>query len=425
VTVGGQAAPVTSIGYEGTPFPTQGLVFTVPPGAPGSSVDVTVTTASGSVTVTGAFHYVAATKFYPLTATLQQGIYDPNRNVYYFTDQTKIQVFSASTGQWLSPITLPNVTAQTQLVGLSLLPDGSKMAVADFGDETVYVLDPTQPNSAQEFPVLADDEGIASPCGLAIAANGLVYYASADINGTGANAFHVLDTVTGVTTDIPEIVNGGGLSDDFDRVFLSPDGTRAYSNAGGSPFWMDTGTDVVTYPSLSLLGPGSPDFAMSADGTTFAADGYLTDAYLNPFSMVAYIDRELFFPTAVYGQKLSKDGALLFQPLTDGIDVLDSQGGRLLYRVQLPIQISNTYDALVSDGDDTLVAITNGGIAFIDLSSLPLPQTRHDKTEAASRRAPGATRLQTKRKGIPRSNVPRLRYRDDSKATRQSQRRLP
>jgi hypothetical protein len=427
VTVGGQAAPVTSVGYEGTPFPTQGLVFTVPPGTPGSSVDVTVTTANGSVTASGAFHYVAATKFYPLTATLQQGVYDSNRNVYYFTDQTKIQVFSLTTGQWLSPITLPNVTAQTQFVGLSLLPDGSKMAVADFGDETIYVLDPTQPNSAQEFPVLPDDEGIASPCGLAIAANGLVYYASADINGTGANAFHVLDTATGVTMDIPEIVNGG-LSDEFDRVFLSPDGTRAYSNAGGSPFWMDTGTDLATYPSLSLLGPGSPDFAMSADSTTFAADGYLTDAYLNPFSMVAYIDRELFFPTAVYGQKLSKDGALLFQPLTDGIDVLDSQSGRLLYRIQLPIQISNTYDALVSDGkDDTLVAITNGGIASIDLSSLPLPQTRHDKTDFASHRALGTTRSQTKpmQKGIPRSNAPRLHYRDDYRAARQSQLWLP
>jgi hypothetical protein len=166
------------------------------------------------------------------------------------------------------------------------------LAVADFGDETIYVLDPAAPNSAQEYSVPAADAGLASPCGLAIAANGLVYYSSADTNGTGANAFHVLDTATGVTTDIPEIVNGGGLADDYDRVFLSPDGTLAYSSAGGFPFWMDTTTDAVTYPSLSLLGPVSPDFAMSADGSTFAADGYLTDAYLNPFSMIAYTDRE-------------------------------------------------------------------------------------------------------------------------------------
>jgi hypothetical protein len=79
----------------------------------------------------------------------------------------------------------------------------------------------------------------------------------------------------------------------------------------------------------------------------------------------------------LYGEKLSPDGTMLFQPTTDGIDVLDARLGILLERIALPIALSPNYDALVSDGkDNVLVAITgaNGnGIAVIDLTSIPEP----------------------------------------------------
>ena len=79
----------------------------------------------------------------------------------------------------------------------------------------------------------------------------------------------------------------------------------------------------------------------------------------------------------VYGEKLSPNGSLLFQPTTSGIDVVDARLGNLLTRISLPVNLSPNYDALVSDGkDNVLVAITgtNGdGIAVIDLSSIPEP----------------------------------------------------
>jgi hypothetical protein len=75
VTIGGQSAHVTAVytsaPIEPYPFPANGLQFTIPAGTAGTAVDVTVTTPSGSTTATGAFHYTAATDFYPVTANLQ------------------------------------------------------------------------------------------------------------------------------------------------------------------------------------------------------------------------------------------------------------------------------------------------------------------------------------------------------------------
>jgi hypothetical protein len=163
---------------------------------------------------------------------------------------------------------------------------------------------------------------------------------------------------------------------------------------------------------FNYLGRSSSDLAMSSDGTTLAADGYLTDASMNASSLVAYTDRETFFPTAVLGQKLSANGSVLFQPLTNGIDVIDTQTGRLLYRVQVPVQVADTYDALVVDGNDyTLAAITSGGVAFFDLSALPGLQAMSKRHERAAQN--GRAVHKSSGKGIGPANRPRLRRRDE------------
>ena len=123
VRVGGLNAPVTVLVTTPMdspyPVPTEEVRFTIPPGVTGSVVDVTVTTPDGTTTAQGAFHYVAAVKSYPLAAaSLQSGIYDAHRDLYYFADQSKIQVLS-KTGGWLTPITLPNTTAQSQLYSIA------------------------------------------------------------------------------------------------------------------------------------------------------------------------------------------------------------------------------------------------------------------------------------------------------------------
>jgi hypothetical protein len=101
------------------------------------------------------------------------------------------------------------------------------------------------------------------------------------------------------------------------------------------------------------------------------ASDLLTDASLDVFGAMTYVDRDVWFPLAVYGQKLSTDGKLIFQPLTDGVDILDGSTGLLKNRVQVPIQLANVYDALALDNADNLLfAITSTGIAEVNLQSL-------------------------------------------------------
>jgi len=277
VTIDGQSAPVTAVysmpPIEPYPFPANGIQFAIPPGIAGSAVDVRVTTPSGSTTATGAFHYTSAAESYPVTANLQAGIYDASRDLYYFADQAQIQVLSKSAGQWLSPISLPGVSSKTQLMALSLSPDGTKLAVSDFGGQAIYVLNPDNPASAKLYPMSLDKSGFAgsiAPNGLAVTNKGIVYFDTSDINGTGTPLFHKLNTATGSIIDLgySDGLSSGGASDKYSRVLLSPDGSKVYSSISGDVtigFWLDTSNDNIHYTNANSLG-GSEDIAVSGDG---------------------------------------------------------------------------------------------------------------------------------------------------------------
>jgi len=343
ITVGGKAAPITAFNtnppYIPYPFILESVQFTVPPGPPGPA-DITLTTANGSNTSVGAFHYSPAAKPYPLPgADLQGGLYDPKRGVYYFADTSKVQVLSLTAGSWQTPITLPGTGSSTQLVALSLSPDGSKLAISDFGDKSIYLLNPDIPSSAKSYslPQVAFDMGTA-PTGLAVLNDGTIYFATGDTDGTGDWAFHKLDSTTSVFKDFMQLQDGG-LSDNFIRVLLSPDG-RVYSQIEGIVFFVEPTTDDLTFATaINSNAGGNGELALSADGSTLITNGFFADANLNAVGLQVYTDREVWLPVATVGQKLSKDGSVLFQPLTNGIDVVDVHTGRLVNRVQLPLQL--------------------------------------------------------------------------------------
>jgi hypothetical protein len=398
VTVGGQSGPVKAI-FDGPPispypFPVDELQFTIPPGTAATVVDVTITTPSGSTTATGAFHYTKAVESYPLTANLQSGIYDAGRDLYYFADQAQIQVLSKSSGSWLSPISLPGVSGKTQLLAISESPDGTKLAVSDFGGQAIYVLDPDNPASATSYPMSLDHDGFAdslAPTGLAVTDAGMVYFDTSDINGTGTPWFHKLNTATGSIIDLGGLQSAGG-SERFDRVLLSPDGTKVYTSVVGDVtigYWLDTSNDQ-TQSSTNSFASGFPDLALSGDGATVDVGGELTDSLLNAQLDVVYIDWETWFPLGVLGQKLNQDGSILFQPLSDGIDMLAGNTGRLLYRIQISVTPSNNYDALVvAEGQNIVAVIYSNGVSFVDLSSLPIGTEYKRRFADATHSKPG------------------------------------
>ena len=384
ISVGSTQVPITSFypyayGSGSPPFPLQAAAFTIPPGSSGSVADVTVTSSSGSATAHAALTYLPAVQQFSLpSSTLAQGIYDPYRDVYYFTDANQVQVFSKTQGKWLSPISIPAPNGTTQrLWGIGLSPDGSKLAIADVMAGVICVLDPSNPASVKTFSVSTLDYTAAEPVGVAISNAGNVYFTATTPDVTGAHGFYKLNTSTGAVTDYG-IDNPGLKTDVFLRTVISADNSRVFFNDDGYVFSIDAASDKIfsasTDPGCCY---GDYDLTLSANQVQFEASGYFYDSNLNAESYYSLNDRESLAASYVYGAKLSPDGTLLFQPSPQGVDVLDGRLGNLLQRISLPVPLSQNYDALVADGkDNALVAITgvNGnGIAVVDLTSVPEP----------------------------------------------------
>jgi len=371
--------PLNAISFGQYALPIESVSFTLPPGTAGTAADIIVSNTDGTATAPHALQYLPALRQFPLPGSaLVQGIYDPVRDVYYFSDATQVQVFSKTQEAWLAPIPMP--AGATRLWGLSLSPDGSKLAVGDAGAQKIYVLNPDIPGTVNSFstPGPIDAPG-GQPAGLAITNSGLVYYMVFFTGFTGPPGLHKLDTTTGAVTAFQSISAIDLGEDALTRVLLSNDGTHLYVNVAGFLVDWDTATDTFFFNPV--IAGSNFELTVSSNQTWMAANGWLMDTNLNPESFLTTTDRQIASSLLVFGAKVSPDGSLLFQPLVDGIDVFDAKLGTLRTRIALPIALSANYDALVADGkDNVLVAVAgangDGGVAVVDLGSLPLPPPR-------------------------------------------------
>lgn len=308
---------------------------------------------------------------------LAQGVYDPRRDLYYFSDATRIRVYSKRDKSWLAPISFPAVLTPKRLWGLALSPDGSLLAVADLTGQAIYVLSPDNPSGARKFNLALPGKGTSlSPTAVAISDLGVVYFTAVNAVASGmVNKFFKLDTTSGRISTYP-VQTPATKNDIYLRAILSSDSSQVYFNDTGNVFNVDTTTDNI-YAAIVGATPddGDDDLSLAGNQAQFAASGYFYDSNLNAEAFIGMNREERMNVSYLYGEKLSPDGTLLFQPTTNGIDVLDARLGKLLKRIALPFTLSPNYDALVADGSDSvLVAITGArgdGIAVIDLSSLP------------------------------------------------------
>jgi DNA-binding beta-propeller fold protein YncE len=276
-------------------------------------------------------------------------------------------------------------------MGLAISPDGNLMAVADLAGQAIYVLSPDSPSSTRKFNVSLPGTRVPlSPTGVAISDSGVVYFTAASGATSGkVNKFFKLNVASGLIAAYP--VQTGALKKDiYLRTALSSDNSRVYFNDNGSVFSVDTATDSISAAAMGAPpDDGDNDLALAAGQTRFAASGYFYDSNLNAEAFLGLGPRERSTVQYLYGEKLSPDGTLLFQPTTRGIDVFDARLGKLLKRVALKTPISSLYDSLVSDGADNIpVAITgknSDGISVIDLSTLPPVQVLPYETRAQER----------------------------------------
>ncbi len=376
--------PYGSTYYTSPPLPTNAVLYTVPPGVAGTTAPITVTNSSGTTTSTTQMTYLPAVQQYSVSGQLADGVYDPTRDVYYFTDASEVRVFSVTQGAWLASIPIPapkGAYGPQRLYGIALSPDGSKLAIGDPGAIAIYVLDPDDPSSIQSFPFATLDAAYPqsdSPAGIAVSNSGMVYFETYWAGGD-SGAILSLNTSTGQFGTIPGYPCGA-IADPDVRVALSNDGTRLYFNCEGLVGYYDTDTATTTYgPAVDpQIGQGSDELVLGANQTSLFVDGFFTDSNLNNLGLQTLDNAETLDAEYLYGGALSADGSLYFQPGTQFIDVFNGQTGAFRSRVSLPVPLSPNFRALVSDGQDSqLVAITGAtgnGIAVVNLNSMPEPQ---------------------------------------------------
>ena len=284
-------------------------------------------------------HLHAQGRFLSCQCQIAAGHLRPTQEPVFLYGTAKIQVFSPESGTWQTPITLPGIANTSQLIGIAESPDGSMLAVADNGGQAIYVLHPDNPGSAVRYPVPSPANGSypSPPVSLAVLDHKSIFFVAVDILNqvAGSASFHKLDLTTGQFTDF-QIGSVGTAELNGGRVLLSPDQSTVFVNIAGSVYWIDTATDTINPDSAISQGFQTADGAISTDGSTISINGYLTDGSLQVENVTAYVDWETWLPTATYGQKLNQDGSILYQPLTNGVDLIERNTGRLLYRVQVP-----------------------------------------------------------------------------------------
>jgi YVTN family beta-propeller protein len=324
---------------------------------------------------------------YSVLAQLADGIYDSVRDVYYFSDANQIRVFSVTQGTWLPSIFIPSpqgAAGPQRLMGMAMSPDGTHLAVADAGSDTVYVIDLSNPSSINSFPYASQFPPLTEiPTALALTDSGVVYVATSDLNGDGGCGFLLqLNPSTGILSNVGPSSSGNCLPTQGgtigDSIASSSDGTRIFFNDDGILGYIDTTSGEVTAPndSYSSSAPNSYELEISAAQARLFADGFFLDTNLDGIGLQVLNVAESLDANYVYGGVFSADGSLFFQPGTNAIDVFDGVTGAFRARIALSLPLSPNFRALVSDGkDDQIIVITgNGnGIAVINLSSIPEP----------------------------------------------------
>jgi hypothetical protein len=321
-------------------------------------------------------------------------------------------VFSATQGQWLSPISIPpplSAAGPQRLWALGLSPDGSKLAISDPGAYALYVVNLNGNNSVTSYPIALNYSPITTePCGLAITNGGVIYFATFDLDGDGGMGYlFSLDTTSGKTHEVTGTNGGNDFlptqgPDPNSRLIISADGSRVYFNDSGEVGYVDTsiGEFISIYNNAQDLGEIGYEIELAANQTRLLADGLMTDSNLNPIGWMTLDNAQEFDAEYLYGATLSADGNLLFQPNTQSIDVFDGQTGSFRARVGLPMPLSPNYRALVANSQDsTLVAITGtgDGIAVIDLDSIPEPTPAAYFQKAVRANAAASNRARVKR----------------------------
>lgn len=406
VQIGGKSTTVTEATLypsepaagngSGYPFPLQHLQVTIPTGSAGAQ-DITITSPSGTTTVPNGFHVLPSVQDYSTADTLLDVLYDQSRQQLYLSAGNHVDVFSLSMNSFQPAITPPSLTGTRQLAGMALTPDSSKLLLANFGDDSVAIINPDAPAGAVAVQIVPPGT-FASPVPAQIAATSL-NTAFIDTGNTaglagGGGSMYLLDLGTlQVSRDndpgLPNLEIAGSW------ICSSRDGSKAFvvtpNNDGGPIGTWSAATNTWTSNGIGgLLSNGS----VSGDGNVFASVGAngmdlrFEDSGANILGLAGLPEFLVPISTAglleyVAGARLNDAGSLLFIPFSNGIDIFDVQHGDLRERIFLTEQMTNggslgdltsrvVHNMAVDETGQRIFLITNKGLTIAQLDSVPL-----------------------------------------------------
>jgi len=419
VTIGGAAATVqkveslpsfaSALSLDATyPFSLERVAVTTPPGSPGKA-GISLAAPSGNTTAPESFQYLNASATFPHPGTYKFLLNDVQRQQVYLSATDHVDVFDRAMQIFRSTIGMPpnGPPPSAALRGLALTPDGAQLIVADFGSQSVYLIDPDgQANNGEKVPV-GGVAGYANsgPSRVAATSASTVFVGLSGEGGStgGCNScLGQMDLTASPPTfqpapqpEVSSLTGAPLLQADSagDTVYL------AFGTAPGGPVAHWTATAPNAF-NVSSANDSSSDLATSADGTLFAMrSGNATEIRgpdLSLFSTPVSAELETIpGRVSVPGLSLHSSGALLYDPFLDGpppsappaqgirggVDIRDAHSGQLRLRIYLPepfAMLSTDVDGLhgsfltTDENGDRLFALTTSGLTVIQLANVPL-----------------------------------------------------
>jgi hypothetical protein len=419
VTIGGQAAAVqsadaipafaSSLALDSTyPFSLERLTVTTPPGIAGKA-HVVVKSAVGSATRSKGFQFLVSGKTFPDPSLNKFILYDASRQFLFLTATDHIGVFDLSAQVFRAPLQPPpdGPPPDAALRGLTLTPDDSQLVVADFGAQSVYLINPDGvANNGVKVPVGGVAGYLNSGPARVAATSAQSVFVGLSGEGTSSGGCNSclgqMNLEASPPTfqpapqpDVTSIVGAPLLQADpsGDTVVL------AFRTPSGGPLATWSVSTPGTF-QISTARDTASDLTASSDGSFFAirSDNLLEirDADLTLFSAATAAEMEQI-PRRVNvpGITMHPSGALIYEPFLDGqapsappatgiragIDIRDAHNGQLRLRIYLPEafgMLNTDTDGLhggfltTDENGQRLFAITTSGLTIIQLANVPL-----------------------------------------------------
>ncbi|HEX4535655.1 MAG TPA: IPT/TIG domain-containing protein [Candidatus Acidoferrum sp.] len=400
------SAVAPALGLDTTyPFPLERITVQVPPGTSGWS-DISVKVPSGFTTAARSFQYLASAQSHSKPGFFRFLTYDQMRQRVYLTNIDHVEVFDLQLGAFIAPLEPPGgPPPNAGLRGLSLTPDASQLLVADFGAQSVYVLNPDTGSGITTAVGGIPGFARSGPSRVAATSTQTAFVGLGAEGGSGSNCATCLSQMD--LSVSPPIVQTAPQPE-VSSLVGAP---LVRGNSGGDHVIFAFGDNVsaklavwdASSPGQFKISPANVavrDIASTVDGTAFAvqtaAATEIRDSgmYVTAVPMAAELN-QIPGRVAVPGLTMHPTGALIYQPfltgtagapnVRGGVDISDARSGQLRMRIFLPQQLMTDVDALhgefltIDENGQRLFVITsldgspqNAALTVVQLASVPL-----------------------------------------------------